>query len=985
MTKDDNQPDSRTRRVVLAFTDIEGSTPLWERAPEAMEAGLGLHNAALRGLIAEYGGYEVKTEGDAFMVAFESPRDAMRWCLASQEALHDLKWPEGLLSEPEAAPSADGFFQGLRVRMGVHAGMARREVDPTTGREDFFGPMVNRAARVSAAAHGGQVIVSDAVLEAADVGDDEAVLVDLGEHRLKGMEQVERLWQVLPARLSGRTFPPPRTLDPHRTNLPPRPTSFKGRKAELESIARLFDEGARLVTLLGPGGVGKTRLSCRFAAQELHSFHPGGAWLVDLTEAKSLADVLRAVSAALSVPLTSGATDEDGVVQLGNAIAGRGRVLLLMDNFEQVVELSPKTVGRWLDRAPEACFLVTSRERLMLEGETVWEVGPLSHEDATALFADRARAVRPDFAPGEGDLAAMADIVEHLDGIPLAIELAAARANMMSPTAIRDRLADRFRLLSGRSRGVPNRHATLQGTIDWSWDLLTEWEREALAQCSVFRGGWTLEAAEAVVDVSAWDDAPWTVDIIQSLRDKSLVRVLPASSDGHDMRFGLYESIREYAARKLEAPEAVETRHGKFYAKYGEEDAIETLHGRRGVEARRELGLELENLVAAARRASARGDAAVAGGAALAASEVFELRGPFDSGMSLISEALDSGPDDELAVRLGLRHGRLGFLAGKMDEALASLEPALALARKLESRRLEGLVLGNLGALHHNKGRMEEARACYDAALAIHREVGDRRFEGIALGNLGVLHGNQGRMEEARASYDAALGIHREVGNRRGEGIVLGNLGALHYEQGRVEEARACFDAALDIHGEVGNRCGEGIVIVNLGNLHWQQGRMEEVCACYDAALAIHREVGNRRFEGIVLGNLGNLHSRQGRMEEARACYDAALAIYREVGDRRFEGAVLGNLGDLHHEEGRIDDARVAFGAGEALLRAVDDSLELGKLLCGHAALEGAEGDPEEARSILAEVKALADKVGAGPESDLGLLLTETQRKIEGG
>ncbi len=214
-------PRSQTHRVVLVFSDIEGSTPLWERAPEAMEASLDLHNATLRGLIEEHEGYEVKTEDAAFMVAFESAQDAVRFCLACQEALHDLEWPEALLENPEAAKSADGFFRGLRVRMGVHLGNTRKSADPTTGRMDFFGPVVSRAARIAGAAHGGQVVVSGRVFEKAGISDDEAVCIDLGEHRLKGLEQVDRFWQVLPARLSGRSFPPPRTLDPRRTNLPP--------------------------------------------------------------------------------------------------------------------------------------------------------------------------------------------------------------------------------------------------------------------------------------------------------------------------------------------------------------------------------------------------------------------------------------------------------------------------------------------------------------------------------------------------------------------------------------------------------------------------------------------------------------------------------------------------------------------------------------------------------------------------------------------
>ena len=1017
----DDQSKRDNPKVVLVFTDIEGSTPMWERVPEAMESGLKLHNDLLRRLIAEHRGYEVKTEGDAFMVAFENETDALRWCLAAQEALHELPWPEDLLNQPQAAPSEDGLHKGFRVRMGAHLGGVRRAVDPTSGRLDFFGPVVNRAARVSAAAHGGQIIVSRAVLEGASI-EDEAVHKDLGEHRLKGMERVEHLWQVLPPGLAARRFPPPRTLDPGRTNLAPHPSSFVGREADLQAMTSLF-EHSRLVTLMGPGGAGKTRLACRYAAQCLHEYQPGGTWLVELGEARSLSDVLRAVSLALSVPLTQGSSEADGLEQLCDTIAGRGRMLLVMDNFEQVVHTAFETLGKWMKRAGEARFLVTSREHLRLEGEAVWEVGPLPLEGSVALFLDRARAVRRGFAPKEADAEAIEQIVQQLDGLPLAIELAAARASVMSPAAIRDKLAQRFRLLGVGKRGAPSRQATLMGAIDWSWDLLSEWEREVLAQCSVFRGGWTLEAVETVIDLSAWEEACWPVDVVQSLVEKSLIRSLSSSDDDREMRFGMYESIREYAARKLNEPEAVEARHGAFYARLGKEDVLEALHGPEGTRAFRILEQELQNLVEAANRAVTKGALETAAQAALAASEVFKQRGPLAVGIHLIESVLETNPREDLRARLLLRHGLLIRFSGRVDEAHRSLDEALVLARRLGDTRLEGHALESLGGLHFEQGRTNDALSNYEAALEAHRKIGDRYFEGLLLGHLGSLLLEQGRMDEAISHYEAALEIHRAVGNRHLEGLVLVNLGSLHGKRGRVDHAFSKYEAALEIHREVGNRRIEGIILGNLGSLHLERGRMDEALSYFESALEVHREIGNRRAEGVVLGNMSLLLQRLGSLDKAGSSYEAALEIHRKLGNRRSEGIILANKGALNLEQGRIkealldceaalevhrevgnrlaegmvlgdiglvyleldrmDEARSAFDAGESVLQELSDPMKLGNLLCKRARLSLAEKDGDSARITLEKVEALAAQADAGPESELGLLLAKLRRELD--
>ncbi len=1000
----------------LLFTDLVDSTRLVERLGDARAAEVWAdHDRRARDLLARNHGREID-RSDGFFLLFDEPADAARYALAYHETLSDL---------------------ALNARIGIHVGpVTLRENTPEdiargAKRIEVEGLAKPLAARVMALACGGQTLLSAGARDALAGALPKGTEVERhGHYRFKGVEEPVEVFEL--GTRDACAFAPPADADKAyrvvragdfwrpvrevRHNLPAERDAFVGRAAELRTLAARLDAGVRLLTILGQGGTGKTRFVRRYGWSWLGDW-PGGVYFCDLSEARSLDGVLGAVAVALAVPLGK----DDPVVRLGHAIAGRGRCLVILDNFEQVVQHAAATVGNWLDRAADATFVVTSRERLHLPGEEVLPIEPLPlvHE-AVELFTLRARAQKPDFALTDANRAAVERIVGLLDGLPLAIELAAARARVLSPAQLVERMRDRFRLLAG-ARGAAARQATLRAAIDWSWDLLAPWERAALAQCSVFEGGFILEAAEAVLDLARWSEAPPAIDAVQALVDKSLLRTWVPAEQGRfaidEPYFGMYVSIHEYAREKLrasgpQAAPAAEQRHGWYFASFGTDEALEALSRHGGVKRRGALALELDNLVCACRRAVGRGDGETAVATYRAAWEVLDLQGPFDLGVALGAQVLaldgiaatlraaalvaraqawsraghtdEAGPwlEQALAVSRELRDrfreasalGTLGNLRsdqGRMEQARAHYDHALAIQRELGNRRAEGVVLGHLGILHREQGRMEQARSHYDAALAIHREVGNRYVEGVVLGNLGNLHFDQGRMEEAQAHYDQALAIHREVCNRRNEGQVLGNLGTLHRERGRMEQARANYRDALAIHRETGNRRGEGIVLGNLGTLHGDQGRAEDARDHFDAALAIAREVSNRRHEGFVLGSLGNLYSGQGRIEEAGAHYDQALAIVREVGYRGAEGVVLGSLGDLLARQGRIVEAREALRAGEALLREIGDRVEITKLLCIRGRAEFVAGDLGAAASALAEAESTAAALGAGPDSEL--------------
>ena len=407
-----------------------------------------------------------------------------------------------------------------------------------------------------------------------------------------------------------------------RHSLPAERDTFVGRAEALDGLSQRIQSGARLVSVLGLGGTGKTRLATRYGRNWLGEF-PGGVWFCDLAPARSLDGVVSAVAQGLDVPLGR----DDPVVQLGHAIAGRGRCLVILDNFEQVARHARSTLGRWLDRAEQACFVVTTREVLGLPGEDVLALPPLPSADGVALFVQRAEAARSDFHPGTEDQSAIAPLVDLLDGLPLAIELAAARVRVMPPRLLLQRMSERFKLLVSKG-GRPDRQSTLRAAFDWSWDLLPPHEKAALAQLSVFEGGFTLEAAEAVIDLSAFDDAPWTVDAVHALVDKSFVR--PRGDD----RFDLLVSVQVYAAEHLQTegryagsgPQAMAAAQMRAIAWFAALGPIRAIEGRCA---------DLDNLVTACRRAVALGDGDSAAGALDGAWDALSLRGPFEAGVEL--------------------------------------------------------------------------------------------------------------------------------------------------------------------------------------------------------------------------------------------------------------------------------------------------------------------------------------------------------------
>jgi predicted ATPase/tetratricopeptide (TPR) repeat protein len=780
----------------------------------------------------------------------------------------------------------------------------------------------------------------------------------------------------------GETFidePPPPAPARHH-NLPLERDAFVGRQEELAALAARLEAGGRLITVLGPGGAGKTRLVTRFGRDAAGRW-PGGVWLCDLSEARDEAGVLGAVARALG--LVSGS---DPARQIGDALAGRGGALLLLDNFEQVVGCAEATVGRWLERAGRAAFVVTSRARLGIPGEQLLPLGPLplpegdelgalAENPAAALFAARAWEARPDFALGEDNAADVAALVRMLEGLPLAIELAAARSRVFSPRALLERMGQRLRLLTSRSRA--GRHSTLRATLDWSWELLGDAERGALAQLGVFEGPFTLEAAAAALDLSPWGDdpaAPWPEDAVEALVDQCLVRSL-GDGPGGEPRFGLFAAIREYAREKLVMPGAVrggggrpwsgpetaaqaERRHGAWFARIGRRSH------RLGDIGPDPAGLaeSLGDLSAAVDRAAAAGDGEIAAGAAHAALWVLACHGPADAGVALADRALAVARDPGDRARLLVRRGRLQNLRRHLDEAEGSFRQALEAG--CEEPEVLRQALCDLGRVALIAGRLGEARAAFTRAEAVARGDGSPWGLGEVSESLGRLCRQEGRFEEARAHLEEALAHYRPLGPCDGLGLTLNTLGGLCEEQHRLDEAWECFEASVEVYRRLGNRSSEALSLSNLGAVAFRQRRSEACRRHLERALQLSRWSGARRVEANTCFRLGSLERYLGRRAEASALLEQAAAAAAEMGDPRLASVSAGLMGRIAWEEGRLGRALELTRRALALIEAAAEPITEVQTLLNLANVELDAGQPEEAAGRVERALPVALRLG---------------------
>jgi predicted ATPase len=734
--------------------------------------------------------------------------------------------------------------------------------------------------------------------------------------------------------------------------------------------------------LLGPPGIGKTRLARELGLACLGDSSPpsGGVWFCNLADALDQPGACATVARSLGAPLVpSRDRADDDATRLGRAIERLGPCLILLDNFEQLAACAGSTVGRWLELAGRARFLVTSRERLHLAAEVCVEIGPLSlpdardeaaSSDAVALFLDRAQrigsssAVRPDEVP------AVVEIVRRLDGIPLAIELAAARLDVLRPGDLVGRLDQRFELLRVGPRDAHTRQATLRDAVEWSWNLLPAVEQAALAQCSVFRGGFDLATAEAVLDLDAHPGPRSIVDVLQALRSKSLLRGDEPNPLGAP-RFGMYETLREFAAERLQRPQPIEHRHAAFFLRLGEELARDIERGGGGGGQLDRLLLEQDNLLAVVRRmlaAQPRTAATVEAAlcALLALDPVLSTRGPFDLYVELLDAVLDAARhlsiDRRHLVRALRARGEAKRTLGRLQESASDAGRALAESRAIGDPVLEGSSLHDLAVLARQRGEAETG-ALYEAALERLSRAEPHLLASV-LDDFAIYLRQRGEAARALRLHERALVLLRRRGDSRSIGIVLGNIGILHHQMGLLETARSHYEHAVLLVRAAGDHRHEGLFLGRIGVLAQERGRWEEAAIHYERALVRYRAACDRRFEGLFLAHVGHLRREQHRHGEAMACYERARSLLQDAGDRRTEGWVIASLAGLCAAANRPEEAQRLFDAAEHVLRGSWDpgplvALEIERLHLelGRARRAAHAGEMDQAVSLLDEAE----------------------------
>jgi predicted ATPase/class 3 adenylate cyclase len=779
--------------LTFLFTDVEGSTRLWETNPERMRSALERHDAIMRSAITGSGGEVVKTTGDGLMAVFAVPAGAVAAAVAAQHGLLSEPWPDACV---------------IRVRMGIHSG----GVEMRGG--DFFGPAVNRTARIMSAGHGGQVLLSEATAGFVEGRlPDGASLRDLGEHRLKDLGRSQRLFQVAHPGLPAE-FPPLSTLDLRPNNLPTETSAFVGRDTELRTLRdRLDDQDVRLMTLTGPGGSGKTRLAIRAAADQIDRF-TDGVYFVDLVTATDSDAVLALIATAIGL----GDTAERSPLDDLRRHLREQRVLIVLDNFEQVAVAAP-TIVELLADCPGLKVLVTSRQALRVRGENVLSVPPLSLPAAAAsasaddfgqfeaiqLFVERARGVRSDFRLTDDNASAVAEICRRLDGLPLAVELATARLNLFSPEALRDRLAGSFKALGSGARDLPERQQTLRATIEWSYQLLTPGEQRLFELLSVFAGA-SIEAIEAVA--ADLDQAAGTelnaLDDLGSLLDKSLLRQLDAA-DGDDMpRVAMLETIKAYATAQLDTrpdfAEAVRGGHARYFADLARTATMEA------------AAAELDNLRIAWAYAVGRKDLKQLGELRDALWPIYEERGWYHATIQLADDLLavrastPERPDDwqDQLTLLTSRAKAITLLRGYSEEAEDGYAEAFALVKQHGEVPQLFPVLRNLASFHGYRGELDKAITYATEILKLADATGDagmrvsgQTFLGANTGFAGDIEAGLGYLDQAIATFERSdfgarrlrLGLDPRVSCLTTSGFFLWLLGHPDRAAERAERA----------------------------------------------------------------------------------------------------------------------------------------------------------------------------------------------------
>ena len=938
----------RVETLALLFTDIEGSTNLLRSLGAEYRKLLAEHRRLLRDAFAAHGGTVLQSEGDALFVTFADPSSAILGAIDGQVALAKATWP------------GDSH---VRVRMGIHVGEVTIDED-----DDYVGLAVNQAARISAAAHGGQVLTSKAIQTQAEQWiPPEVSLKSIGRFRLKDFPEPQDLFQLHHPGLPG-DFPAPRTAPGARHNLPKAISSFIGRDRDVAELAELL-ETARLVTLTGPGGCGKTRLAIEAASASL-PVRSDGVWFVDLAPVSDRELVLSVAATTMGVQESGAASADSAMIDFLSS----GRPLVILDNCEHLIPTCAELAEKWLSACPGLTIVVTAREPIGVAGEVIRRVGGLQipsdtdtveSSEAVQLFIDRAINHEPEFECGETELAEIAQLTNRLDGIPLAIEMAAALVGTLSVGEILSRLDDRFRLLTGGGGRNLGRQQTLLATVEWSHDLLSEPERVLLRRLAVMSGSFSLEDVEAVCGG----------DGIDRTEAVTLLRRLVATSwvmrERRDDRaaYRLLETSRQYALEKLVSSSEAQrfrNKHSEWFTDLAETGAESMLGGPDQIRWFDRIESELDNFRTALAWSLGDGESALGLRLGVALSRFWEVRGHWSEGLGWLEDALAGAPNTEARHR-----GRalvaasfFAFYRGQLESARSMVAEGLAAAVHAQDRATEARGLRFEAVIEQRIGHRAAAIDAAKRAVALSRSEGEAADLAFALQVLGRLSVDDDR-DEARARYEEGLEVARRAGDAVSQIYLLYALGRLHVRAGDNERARELYSEALHLSQQVGERWMAMNVLVGLSQVS------EDVDAgpALEEMVAVLRQTGNRMMQIVWLRQLAYRRRLEGDLEGAKRAVDEALGIVKEEGTS--EANVLGEyIIASHLDEAEKDYAGALreFRNGVGAAHSQGSEWETTFGLTGVARMLAQTGEYERAALLLGAAAAMQEKVGMHPQ-----------------
>ncbi len=907
-----------TGTVTLLFTDIAGSTRLLRLLGERYTSALSECRQVLHAVFEQWNGNVVDTQGDAFFVVFARATNAVSVAVAAQHALASHAFPEGVV---------------VQVRMGLHTG------EPQRTAEGYGDLDVHRAARLMSVGHGGQVLLSQTTCSLVEQNLPEGVsLRDLGEHRLKDLGRPMHLFQLVISDLPA-DFPPLHTQESFPNNLPVQPTPFLGREQEVEVIGDLLRrEAVRLVTLTGPGGTGKTRLGLQVAA-DVSDLFKNGVFFVNLAPISEPALVVPTIAETLLIREGGGQVLLERLVEY---LRPR-QLLLLLDNFEQIISAAEQ-VAALLTACPQLKVLVTSREVLHVRAEHEFPVPPLavpdpdhlpnlttlSHNAAVALFLQHAQAVKPDFQLADVNARAITELCARLDGLPLAIELAAARMKLFSPLALLARLGQRLSVLTSASRDVPARQQTLRHTIAWSYNLLDARERWLFRQLAVFVGGCSMQTIEAVC--TSLDSASESIlDTIASLVDKSLLQQVE-SQVGEEPRFVILETIREYALERLEShgeTQAARRAHAAYFLWLAEE-------------AERELGGPQQ------------------------ARWLEQLEEEHDNLRAVMQWSLAQTEEEgKMALLLGGALGRFWYLRSDFSEGWDFLERAL---RRGDggAASVRAKALYAAARLHEAQGNHVQAGVLCEQSLALYRELEDTAGVAATLHLLADVAWGRGDLVQARVQAEEALARFQEIDDKGQVAYVLIHLGGLAVEEGEYALAHPLLEESLAIHRELGDTSNIALSLLHLSRLYrLSGGDLAQAHTLLDESLALYRELGDKSCIASCLSLSGMLALSEGDTALARSQVEQALAIFQEMKLQYRTALSLYALAQVAEAEGASARSRALYEQGVVLAHESGDTGTIPAGLEGLAAAVAAQGDPVRAAHLWGAAEVLREALGA--------------------